>query len=72
MVSNNMTVDEAARLMGVSKQFIRVGLQEGKLPFGYAVNISGSKYTYFISRPKFIEHTKIGGNDYGEEFRKRN
>lgn len=56
---NNMTIEEASRLMGVSRQFIRVGLQKGILPFGYAVQISADRYTYFINRQKFTEHTGI-------------
>ena len=59
MFSNNMTIEEASKLMGVSRQFIRVGLQKGLLPFGYAVKISARRFTYFISRQKFIEHTGI-------------
>ena len=62
MMENNMTVQEAAKLMGVSKQFVRVGLQKGILPFGCAVNVSAGRYTYFISRQKFIEYTGIGEN----------
>lgn len=56
---NNVTVADASRLMGVSQQFVRVGLQNGVLPFGYAVKISRGKYTYFISRQKFEEYTGI-------------
>lgn len=59
MNKNNMTVTEAAELMGVSPQFIRMGLQKGVLPFGYAVKVSKNRYTYFISRQKFIENTGI-------------
>lgn len=58
---NNMTIAEASMLMGVSRQFIRVGLQKGILPFGYAVQVSAGRFTYFISREKFIEHTGIKG-----------
>jgi hypothetical protein len=60
MEKNNLTVEEAARLMGVSRQFVRVGLQRGLLPFGYAVQISTDRYTYFISKQKFAEYTGIG------------
>ena len=56
---NSMTIAEASALMGVSRQFIRVGLQKGILPFGYAVQISADRFTYFISRQKFLEHTGI-------------
>lgn len=58
---NNMTTEEASKLMGVSRQFIRVGLQQGILPFGYAVQITTKRWTYFISRQKFLEHTGIKG-----------
>lgn len=58
-MENNMTVQEASKLMGVSQQFIRIGLQKGILPFGYAVQISNERYTYFISRQKFSEYTGI-------------
>ena len=56
---NNMTIAEASELMGVSRQFVRVGLQKGILPFGYAVQVSAGRYTYFISRQKFLEYTGI-------------
>ena len=57
---NTMTIEEASRLMGVSQQFVRVGLQKGILPFGYAVKVSSNRWAYFISRHKFLEHTGIG------------
>ena len=41
----NLPVAIAAKLMNKSKQFVRVGLQQGKLPFGYAVKIGGNKFT---------------------------
>ena len=56
---NRLTIREAARLMGVSEQFVRIALQRGVLPWGYAVRISGRNYTYFISKQKFTEHTGI-------------
>lgn len=58
-MENNMTIAEASELMGVSRQFVRVGLQKGILPFGYAVQVSAGRYTYFISRQKFLEYTGI-------------
>lgn len=48
----NVSVDEAAKRLGKSKDFIRVGLQKGILPFGVAVPLS-SRYTYHIS-PKLL------------------
>lgn len=55
---NRVSVAKAAELMNVSQQFIRIGLQRGILPFGYAVQTS-SKWTYYISPSKFTEHTGI-------------
>jgi hypothetical protein len=55
MKGKNMPVSEAAEIMGVSRQFIRVGLQKGIFPWGYAVQISKKRFTYFISRQKFLE-----------------
>ena len=58
-----MSVAEAAELMGVSKDYIRVGLQRGLLPFGTALKMS-NRYTYFISAKKFFEY--LGVDDYSE------
>lgn len=50
-----MKVKEAAKLLGKSEQFVRIGLQRGILPFGYAVKMS-SKWTYHISEGKIHEY----------------
>lgn len=55
---NNLSVVAAAKLMGVTPQFIRIGLQRHILPFGYAVKFN-SEYRYYISPVKFTEHTGI-------------
>ncbi|MDD4000377.1 MAG: hypothetical protein PHX62_05755 [Bacilli bacterium] len=54
----NLPIEEAAKIMGKSKQFVRVGLQRGILPFGTAVKLS-SRWTYYISPPKFYDY--VGG-----------
>ena len=53
-----MTIQKAAKLMNVSEQFVRVGLQKGNLPFGYAVKMS-SKWTYYIDSDKFKKETGL-------------
>lgn len=53
-----MSISETAKLMNVSEQFVRIGLQKGIFPWGYALKMS-SKWTYFISSVKFTEHTGI-------------
>ena len=53
----NVSVEVAARYMGVNPQFVRVGLQQQILKFGYAVKVGGGRYTYYISPVKFCEFT---------------
>lgn len=53
-----MKVHECARLLNKSEQFVRIGLQRGILPFGYAVRMS-SKWTYHISENKVYEYLGI-------------
>lgn len=55
-----VTVDEAARQLGVSKQFVRIGLQRGHLPIGTAVKMS-SVWTYYISADKLEDYMKKSG-----------
>ncbi|SDF77619.1 XRE family transcriptional regulator [Sporomusa acidovorans] len=50
-----LTVEEAARIMGKSDKFVRLGLQQGVLPFGSAVKVS-TKWSYYISTQKFNEY----------------
>lgn len=57
-MKNRISVKKAASLMGAGEQFIRLGLQQGIFPWGYAVKTS-SQWTYFISAVKFTEHTGI-------------
>ena len=59
MAENRLSTKVAAELMNVGEQFIRVGLQQGKLPFGYAVRMSEKRWTYYISPTKFTEVTGI-------------
>ena len=56
-----ISIDEAARRLGKSKQFIRIALQSGAAPFGFATKGSGNAYDYHIS-PKLLDEY-IGGQD---------
>lgn len=51
-----MKVTECAKLLNKSPQFVRIGLQRGILPFGYAIKLTGDKYTYHISSKKVYEY----------------
>lgn len=57
-----MSVADAAAIMGVSRAYIRIGLQRGALPFGTAIKMSG-RYTYHISAPKFYEYLGVKCDD---------
>ena len=54
-MNQNVTVSEAARVLGKSNQFVREGLKRGILPIGTAVKMS-SKYTYHISRKRLEDY----------------
>lgn len=52
---HRITPAEAAKRMGVSAEFVRVGLQTGRLPIGTAFRKPGSSiYRYYISE-KLLE-----------------
>ena len=53
MPIKNITTKDAARCIGKSDQFIRIGLQRGLLPFGNAVPGMGKRWNYHISPYKF-------------------
>ena len=53
-----MNVKECAELLGKSQMFVRMGLQTGKLPFGYAIKMS-SRWTYHISAHKVYEYLGV-------------
>ncbi len=55
---NRLSVVDAAALMGVTQQFIRIGLQKNVFPFGYAVKRE-RRWSYYISPVKFTEYTGI-------------
>ena len=51
-----ITVQQAADVLNVSQQFIRIGLQKGTLPIGSAVKMS-SRWTYHISEHLLEQYT---------------
>lgn len=52
----NVPVDMAAKMLGKSRQFIRVSLQRGIAPFRFAVKVSGEQFSYHISPKKLEEY----------------
>lgn len=50
-----LTIKQAAKLMGVGAEMIRINLQNGKLPFGYAMKGRGERFTYSINTKQFMK-----------------
>lgn len=63
-MTRNVSVKKAAKIMGKSEQFVRVGLQRQVLPIGTAIKLS-SKWTYHISPKLLTEY--VGENKENEE-----
>jgi hypothetical protein len=57
---------EAARILNVSPQFVRVAMQQGKLPIGTAIKMS-SIWTYHISEKLLQDYS---GKDVMQELEK--
>ena len=51
----NISVEKCAKLLGKSEQFVRVALQTGTAPFGFAVK-NKTVYSYHISPKKLKEY----------------
>ena len=53
-MSKKIKPKDVADALGISVQAVRIGLQQGKFPFGTAIKTSDKKYTYAIY-PKAFE-----------------
>lgn len=51
----NISVEKCAKLLGKSEQFVRVALQTGTAPFGFATK-NKTVYSYHISPKKLSEY----------------
>lgn len=52
-----ISIEEAANKLGLSKQTLRVALQQNKFNFGIAIKTS-SRYTYYINKNEFNNYLK--------------
>ena len=61
----NLTVEDAAKAIGKTPQFVRVGLQQQRLPFGTAVKMPGGRWSYSISGKLLKQYTgeEVKGNN---------
>jgi len=55
--SNKLTIKEAAAIMGVTPQFLRMGLRQQRFPFGVAVKME-RRWAYYINAAKFYDYLK--------------
>lgn len=55
MESDRVSVEQAAKELGVSQQFVRITMQRGELPIGIATKLTGNTYMYLITRGKLDE-----------------
>lgn len=56
MSTGKITVVEAAKILHVSDQFVRIGMQRNVLPIGTALKMS-SKWTYQISEKLLTQYS---------------
>ena len=55
-----ITVSQAARIMGKSDLFVRIGMQRGLLPIGEAYQMPDStRWTYYISPAQLAEYIGV-------------
>ena len=63
-MKETLTVEETARLLGKSVNFVRVQIQRGLLPFGMVIpSMQGNKYDYIIPRRKVYEFLGKADNE---------
>ena len=56
MDKKRISISEAATIMGVNPQFLRLALQQGKFPFGAAVKMK--RWAYYIQPDQFMEYIR--------------
>jgi hypothetical protein len=49
-----LSIPEAAAIMGVTPQFLRVGLRQKRFPFGTAVKFR--RWAYYVNAERFYEY----------------
>lgn len=64
----NVPIAEAAKIMGVTQQFLRDSLINGNAPFGFGTSMQGGGRRFFISAPLFYRYL---GLDVPDEYQER-
>lgn len=55
-----LSVDQAARMLGMNHETVRKGLRQGVFPWGYAIHTSEGRWSYFINAKKFADVEGLG------------
>lgn len=64
MERETLTIEQTAKLLGMSKQGVRIQIQRGILPFGVAVkSVEGNEHRYIIPRRKVYEFLGMECNE---------
>lgn len=66
-----ISIQKAAKIMGTSEQYIRIGLRNNRFPFGSAVKLS-TQWTYHISPKPFYEYIGVIKKENQEISSKKN
>lgn len=56
---DTITIAEAAHIIHKNPDYIRVGLQQGRFPWGSAVKTSEKQWSYNIIKKKFLEYAGL-------------
>ena len=59
-VGELMIVSEAAKLLGMNTQTLRLALRQGLFDFGVAVRTSENRYTYYINENRLTNYLEGG------------
>lgn len=62
-MESRISVEQAAKRLGVTPQFLRMGLRANKFPFGVAVKMQ-KRWVYYINANRFERY--LAGEDMRE------
>lgn len=66
MEKKRISIKEAATVLGVSEQFLRVWLRDENPPFGKAVKMSPKRWTYYINQKRLDQYV-AGENESDDQ-----
>lgn len=58
-----VTVKEASQQLGISEAAVRILMKRGKLPIGMAIQMTGVRYTYYISQDMLDRYIRGEGEE---------